>query len=96
MQVFPDGLKLSSRRIAPEASSWRARNYAFYAWNQVDHCRWSRYQPGVLAIHRKAVASQGLFGSFQEMPALIFDYRVPERYRDEVEKVIRACGKWSE
>ena len=94
--VFSDGLKLSIKRIAPGASIWRVRDQGFYSWNEVDHCRWSRYQPGVLTIHLKSVANQGAFGLFQELPAMVLDYRVPESYQAEVEAAIRACGKWAE
>jgi hypothetical protein len=44
-------------------------------------------------------AAAGLSGTGSEcllrVPPRIYFYRVPERYRGEVESAIRACGKWA-
>jgi hypothetical protein len=101
--VFKDGINLPDRRHSPKRSIWDPWSYGFYFWSEVSYCRWSRYQKGVLAVHLKPAehcVDVVLWGTGSpvttKFPAMIFDYRVPERYRAEVEAAIRACGKWAE
>ena len=99
--VFEEGIKINIRRIAPGRSVWDFMAHGFYAWSEVNHCRWSPYRPGVLSIHlnaaeeRVAAVFQPVAGRLKMLPMIYF-YRVPEHHRAEVEEAIRACGKWAD
>jgi hypothetical protein len=103
--VFSDGLKVPTPQIpkAPDTSIRDPDVWGLYSWGAVDSCRWSPYLPGLLSIHLKAVTIRAprsptariLVGQTPKLPPMTVDLRVPECYRAEVEKAIRACGKWS-
>jgi hypothetical protein len=100
--AFPEGIKVNIERIPPGRSLWDPWAYGFYSWDEVSHCRWSPYRPSVLSIHLAATEQEaaGLPGTgsdrLMRVPPMIYFYRVPERYRAEVEAAIRACGKWAD
>jgi hypothetical protein len=54
---------------------------AILPWGEVRYCHWGRNPPGLLNIQ---VSNWRLF------------VRIPERFRAEVEKALRAFGKWQE
>jgi hypothetical protein len=90
--VGKDGLRLPFTAYRREVWPWRPRDLGLFPWDQVSNCRWSSYEPGLLQIRIKGTRSSGRIG--KQPPALI-DYRVPEPYRSDVEKAIRAFGKWA-
>ena len=101
--VFKDGIKLPTKRHSPKRSNRDPWSCGFYSWSDVNYCRWSRYQKGVLAVHLKAVEHcedvviwETWSPATTKLPPMIFDYHVPERYRANVEAAIRAFGKWAE
>jgi hypothetical protein len=57
LAVFKDGLKVPTSQIpkAPNTSIKDPHVWGFYSWSEVDSCRWSPYQPGLLSIHLNAV-----------------------------------------
>jgi hypothetical protein len=100
--VLKEGLKLPNNRYPPGRSARDPWAAGFYSWGEVNYCRWSPYQPGVLSVHLAAVESHSpaLFGKSSRgpmsMPPEIFFYTVPARHRAAVEAAIRACGKWAD
>jgi hypothetical protein len=64
-----------------------------YLWDEVSYGKWSHSQPGVLNVQVKSTRSIGK--AVDEPPTRLF-YFVPESYRDQVEKALRARGKWAE
>ncbi len=99
--VFKDGLKVDFRRVAPWRSFRDPWSYGFYAWGEVDYCRWSPYKPGVLSVHVGAAEQHPPPGWLGELPAAmikvppgVFFHRVPEHLRTAVESAIRTYGKW--
>ncbi len=62
-----------------------------YDWQEVSYCHWSHYEAGVLNIQVKA----NPVWTGASLPPTRHFYRVPEPYRQSVEKAIRAMGKWA-
>jgi hypothetical protein len=58
----------------------------------VSYCHWSHFEPGVLNIQVKGNAACQEIAS----PAARLFRRIPEPYRQRVEKAIRDLGKWAE
>jgi hypothetical protein len=89
--VGRDGIRLPTQQ-SPLWSRLRMRDLGLYAWEAVSYCQWSLYEPGVLNIQVKAIRS--LDGGPD--PPFRVHYRVPEPHRSDVEKAIRAMGKWAD
>ncbi len=91
--VRKDGIRLPVARRPLKSSFWNLPDLGLYLWEEVVFCDWSHYQPGVLNVQVKSTRSLGK--GLDDPPTRLF-YRVPERHRAEVEKAIRARGKWIE
>ena len=79
--VGKDGLLLSE-----------GRSQSHYDREEVWYCHWSHYEPGVLNIQ---VGGSPALPGVSLGPTRLFRH-IPEAYQAEVEKAIRAMGKWAE
>ena len=101
--VWKDGLTLKTVRIGPKGSIQRRRDIGFYSWKEVSCCSWSHFDPDKLIVQLRSTTTRNvpstLFGTVNGMsvtiPPMYFFYRVPQRFHGNVEKAIRACGKWA-
>ncbi len=89
--IRKDGIRLPVARRPLKSSFWNLRDLDLYLWEEVVFCDWSHYQPGLLNVQAKSTRSLGK--ALDDPPTRLF-YLVPERHRAEVEKAIRARGKW--
>jgi hypothetical protein len=86
------GIRLPIQRRASWSSTWSLRNLGLFTWAEVSYCRWSRYEPGLLQVQVKATRSRDKI----EQPPMRLVYRVPEQYQAQVEKAVRAMGRWAD
>ena len=90
--VYKDGISLPTQRNRAWSSQGSLRALGLFAWEEVSYCRWSRYKPGLLQVQVKPTRSDDK----RNEPPMRLVYPVPEPYRSEVEKAIRAMGKWAD
>lgn len=90
--VTEEGIRNSCQRNAPRwfGTSWQPYP-GLLIWDEIDNCRWSRYQPGTLMI-RSTLGKQAR--TARAAAERLFCW-VPEPYRESVEKAIRTKGKWA-
>jgi hypothetical protein len=86
------GIRLPVQRRPSWSSAWNLRDLGLFTWDEVSYCKWSRYEPGMLQIQVKSTQSRDKI----EQPPMRLVYRVPEQYRTQVEKAIRAMGRWAD
>jgi hypothetical protein len=86
------GIRLPVQRRPSWSSTWNLRDLGLFTWDEVSYCRWSRYEPGLLQVQVKTTRSRDKI----EQPPMRLVYRVPEQYRAQVERAIRAMGRWAE
>jgi hypothetical protein len=91
--IDDSGLRLPVARRPLKSSFWRLRDLGLYLWDEVRYCHWSHHESGVLNVQVNSTRS--LDEVIEEPPTRLF-YRVPDRHRADVEKALRARGKWAE
>ena len=84
-------IRLPNLRCSLITPFWGFPNDNLYRSVEVSYAHWSHHLPGKLNVQIKKTRSPD--NAVEEAPFRIF-YRVPERNRADVEKVLRARGKW--
>jgi hypothetical protein len=90
--VGKEGIRLPFVSHDGRSPSRGLRRAGLLFWDEVSYCRWSLYDPGILQIQVSSLPNR--WGHRQ--PATRLSYRVPEPYRQDVERAIRSCGKWAD
>jgi hypothetical protein len=88
-----DGIRLPVARRPLGSSFWRFRDLGLYLWDEVSYGNWSHHQPGELNV--QIMNTRSLGKAVGEPPTRLF-YRVPERYRADVEKALPTRGIWAQ